>query len=661
MDLHEKNYGIFGKNKQKENTQLARIVFKQIINNILRDNSEENSCLKDIVNVIFGNISIDAMTGVDIKHNIRKITYLKQLVSDNDEFDLIPTVIQVMNDIIRKIGESKPSDSRYPRLAKTITFISPSIANMLHRLKNLESGRFEKLLKISNFIDENKHIHQLILDVKSPDKMKIILNSMFCCLFTVGIHFALDLLLNGKEGANEHKEKETAKQVAKSNYNWGYYNCENNNSNNNNKWEKRKREDKDGDEDNGDKDDDDDTSETDFITSYKYQETRESEACIEKMNKKIDNRQEKYNSIVEESNDDYNIDDDYNMIKQKEMTQTRDDDEGIIIVPYNKNVSFHSNNNNDNDEDDITQSDIITIMTNSDNCIEEKDVIKESLNPPEEKKYNNVYIDNDDKDNISDNGSCCDVNNSIDSILHPNIDIDNILLQNEKKEMEYDNDNDYIPKDSSSSRPNKEIEKEEDNNNNTEVSHLDDDYNMHIVNDNDDDNNKDYRKVVIRNKKRRLKDIGNLKNDGEKRKKKRILENENNLQNDAGQLIKENINITDKEIRFFCEGEKIMTNNNKNNNDDDVFAPSEKKIKKLSKQITKRDRKKGSENGNSGKKNRKIYTREKYPQHEKKCLKGKRKIRDESCLLKKTRSEPELFHSEKDIHHIRKRTKSIDF
>lgn len=193
--------GLFNPRKEKESIQLARIVLRETLNNISRDESRENSTLQQIIKVVFGDdeIDLDAMTGVQIKHNIKKIMYLKQLVSDNDGFDLMPSIIQGMTDVVKRIGECQPANSEYPRLAKTFCCISPCITNMLQKLKNLESGRFDKLLTISNFIDENKSLNQLIIDVKPPNKGKIIGNAVFSCAFAFCINFAMDVLFTAKD------------------------------------------------------------------------------------------------------------------------------------------------------------------------------------------------------------------------------------------------------------------------------------------------------------------------------------------------------------------------------------------------------------------------------------------------------------------------------
>ena len=352
------NYGLFGKNKEKESTQLARVVFRQIMRNISKDESDENSYLKDVMNIIFKQKNIDEMTGVDIKENIQRIIFIKQLVSDNDEFDLIPTIIQVMNDVVHKIGESKPSNSQFPRLAKTISFISPNITNMLHKLKKLESGRFEKLLKICNFIDEDKNINKLIHDFKAPDRMKIILNALYCCIFTVGVHFALDLLLNGKE-LDDQKDKNINKQVVNYKYNWESYNYENDNDDDGNI--------------NNDKDNNDENGfvnrEKRKINSYDYDDNNSSNTVFSSMLNKNKKRRE---GITEKENDEedkdynaqttmeYNVTDKQEDIttksKEEQMLKRKIQDENVENDNHNEDdggiYSPSNNNNNDDNEND---------------------------------------------------------------------------------------------------------------------------------------------------------------------------------------------------------------------------------------------------------------------------------------------------------------------
>ena len=366
------NYGLFEKRKEKESIQLARVVFKQIMCNILQDDSQENSYLKDIVNIIFNKKKIDEMTGIDIKQNIQRIVFIKQLVSDNDEFDLIPTIIQVMNDVVRKIGESKPSNSQFPRLAKTISFISPNITNMLHKLKKLESGRFEKLLKISNFMDEDKNINKLILDFKAPDRMKIILNALYCCLFTVGVHFALDFLLYGKEieEDNDKKAEKITQPLDNYNYNWDSYNYNENDSNiiNNNNTN-------DNDEKNDfvnhrkrkiDSDDDDNNNNVFSCILNKHRKTtrehneeeeegemeREEEEGEEEKNRN-DNHYHHQNDIVQQ----------LLLLQGKEKEEEREKDIAAVRTTKSKeeediarnliqDENIEIDNNNDNDEED---------------------------------------------------------------------------------------------------------------------------------------------------------------------------------------------------------------------------------------------------------------------------------------------------------------------
>ena len=224
MDL-----GLLTKDMNQENIQLARIIYKETLKNITKD---ENSNLKNIVDIVCNDIDINKMSGVDIKNHIKKIMFFKQF-TNNDEFDLIPSVIKVMSDIIKKVGESESSKSRFPRLVKTLSFISPHINNMLVKLENLESSRFDKLLKISNFIDEkHKSIDDLIKDVKisNNNKFKLIGNTLIYCLFTLGIYYAIDFLLNEDDNNNNNSKKDDAKSITR-NFVWSNYkyNDENNN------------------------------------------------------------------------------------------------------------------------------------------------------------------------------------------------------------------------------------------------------------------------------------------------------------------------------------------------------------------------------------------------------------------------------------------------
>ena len=193
---------LFNNISNRSDATIARVIFLEMLRKISNDDSKENSFLKVIIESTFKSCDIDTLPGHVIRKHVKKIMYLKELISDDGGFDVIPIFIDIINQVISKIKNTSPSNFAYPRLANTIHFIIPTINNMLHKLKNLQSTRLDKLVTLSNIIDENKALDKLITDVKSPNGTTIIVNAIIGCILTVGAHYAIDLIIK----SNDEKE-----------------------------------------------------------------------------------------------------------------------------------------------------------------------------------------------------------------------------------------------------------------------------------------------------------------------------------------------------------------------------------------------------------------------------------------------------------------------
>ena len=198
--------GLFSRGSiDKSDPKILRIIFREILRKIISDDSPDNSPLKAIVESIFNIEEIDSLPGDVLRNKIKKVITLKDMLSDNN-FDLLPSCIDILRQIISKIQSVDPSKASHPRWAKALTYVSPTLNAMLQKIKNTQLNRLDKLLSLSGMMSEKHGLDNLIRDVKAPNNSTMIINAVLSCILTVGVHFTLDFVCSPNEDTrkNEH-------------------------------------------------------------------------------------------------------------------------------------------------------------------------------------------------------------------------------------------------------------------------------------------------------------------------------------------------------------------------------------------------------------------------------------------------------------------------